>query len=457
VLAAAVFGRSKPGQGIWDIGRIVLVFALVVALLRQKAGVGAALVLAALALGTLFEVPWPRLCQTMTLGLLGAPDLLVFLRRAVVLCLIVAFINVLGLVLAESGGMRRLIAALGRLTRDVRFVAAMIPSAIGLLPMPGGAMLTAPFVEELGRQLGLDPEAKTVINYWYRHVWEYWWPMFPAVLLLLMPGYLPVEFSVWDLMKPGLILSLTAVSAGWFFLLRPVAAIRAPGGREHPLKDILSVVLTLWPLLVAIVVILLVHPPAQIRSAMLHWPAVGHLVRGFSRIEAWRDLVFPTTLLLLDCALILQHRLSRDQVVKIVRQAASPSMAFMIFAVYMLQAMFEVSGAASHLPATLKAYHIPTPLVLFFVPWTVGMLTGYTFAGVSTTFPLLHPFFLSAPHVVLAYSGAFLGVMMSPVHLCLILTREYFGADMAAVYARLARVYAVVLVVLAAFMWLTWR
>ena len=457
MLAAAVFGRRQPGQGLWDIARIVLVFALVVALLRQKAGVGAALVLAALVLGAVFAVPWPRLFQAMTLGLLGAPDLLVFLRRAVVLCLVVALINVLGLALAESGGMRRLIAALGRLTRDVRFVAAMIPSAIGLLPMPGGAMLTAPFVEELGRQLDLDPEAKTVINYWYRHTWEYWWPMFPAVLLLLAPGYVPVEFGLWDLMKPGLVLSLTALLAGWFFLLRPLAAKRAPGGQEHPLKDILAIVLTLWPLLVAIIVILLVHPPAGIRAVMLRWPVVGSLVGVFNRIEAWRDLVFPATLLLVDCVLILQHRLSKGQVVKIVRQAASTSMFAMIFAVYVLQAMFEVSGAASHLPATLKAHRIPTSLVLFFVPWIVGMLTGYTFAGVSTTFPLLRPLFLSAPHVVLAYTGAFLGVMMSPVHLCLILTRQYFGADMAGVYARLARMYAVVLIVLAGLVWLTWR
>ncbi len=456
VLAAAVFGRGESGQGLWDIARIALVFALVVALLRQKAGVGAALLLAALTLGTLFAVPYQRLFQTMTLGLLGERELLVFLRRAVVLCLVITFINVLGLILSESGGMRRLIASLGRLTRDVRFVAAMIPSAIGLLPMPGGAMITAPFVEELGHELGLDPEAKTAINYWFRHTWEFWWPMFPAVLLLLTPGYLPTDFSLWDLMKPGLILSLTALVAGWFFLLRPVAALRAQGESQHPLRDLLSVLATLWPLLVAVFVVLLVHPPQQIRAAMLPWPVVGHVMRAINRLESYRDLAFPATLLLLDCALIAQHRLSRAQVVKIVRRAASPSMIAMIFTVYMLQAMFDVSGAATHLPTILKAYHIPTPLVLFLVPWTVGMLTGYTFAGVSTTFPLLHPLFLSAPHVALAYTGAFLGVMMSPVHLCLILTTQYFGANMAIVYARLARMYAVVLVVLAALAWMTW-
>ena len=34
----------------------------------------------------------------------------------------------------------------------------------------------------------------------------------------------------------------------------------------------------------------------------------------------------------------------------------------------------------------------------------------------------------------MAYAGAFLGVLSSPVHLCLSLTREYFHAEWGKVY-----------------------
>ncbi|HTG80996.1 MAG TPA: DUF401 family protein [Geobacteraceae bacterium] len=39
--------------------------------------------------------------------------------------------------------------------------------------------------------------------------------------------------------------------------------------------------------------------------------------------------------------------------------------------------------------------------------------------------------------LALAFGSGFAGVMLSPVHLCLVLTREYFNADMARVYNRL--------------------
>jgi len=39
--------------------------------------------------------------------------------------------------------------------------------------------------------------------------------------------------------------------------------------------------------------------------------------------------------------------------------------------------------------------------------------------------------------LALAFGSGFAGVMLSPVHLCLVLTREYFEADLAKVYRRL--------------------
>jgi hypothetical protein len=40
--------------------------------------------------------------------------------------------------------------------------------------------------------------------------------------------------------------------------------------------------------------------------------------------------------------------------------------------------------------------------------------------------------------VALAYTGGFLGVLLSPLHLCFSLTRDYFGADWGPNYRWLA-------------------
>ena len=54
---------------------------------------------------------------------------------------------------------------------------------------------------------------------------------------------------------------------------------------------------------------------------------------------------------------------------------------------------------------------------------------------------------------MLAYAGGYAGVMLSPVHLCLVLTAEYFKADLGAVYREVVKpVLAVLLVAVFAYL-----
>jgi hypothetical protein len=68
-------------------------------------------------------------------------------------------------------------------------------------------------------------------------------------------------------------------------------------------------------------------------------------------------------------------------------------------------------------------------------------MTGLTVGFVGITFPLLLPLMgVAAPSpalVALAFGSGFAGVMLSPVHLCYVLTCDYFQADIARVYHRL--------------------
>ncbi|MCF6334926.1 MAG: DUF401 family protein, partial [Spirochaetales bacterium] len=55
---------------------------------------------------------------------------------------------------------------------------AILPAIIGLLPMPGGALFSAPLVDDCDEGAKIDPVLKTKINYWFRHIWEYTWPLY---------------------------------------------------------------------------------------------------------------------------------------------------------------------------------------------------------------------------------------------------------------------------------------
>jgi hypothetical protein len=64
-----------------------------------------------------------------------------------------------------------------------RAVAFAIPAAIGLLPMPGGAYISAVVVDPLCDKMWLKSRQKTFLNYWMRHIWIPVWPLFQGVLI----------------------------------------------------------------------------------------------------------------------------------------------------------------------------------------------------------------------------------------------------------------------------------
>ena len=67
-----------------------------------------------------------------------------------------------------------------------------IPIVIGLVPMPAGALVSATASKDIAKRTNLSPEESTFINYWFRHLWEYWWPLYPGVLMAIAITGLPM-------------------------------------------------------------------------------------------------------------------------------------------------------------------------------------------------------------------------------------------------------------------------
>jgi hypothetical protein len=149
--------------------QLILVFALIVFFLIRKWDLSYALLLGSVLLGLLFGQNLADLAQQGIATLLDAETLR--LMAAVLL------IMVLGELLKAIASMERLVRSLEALIEDNRLILPIVPALIGLLPMLGGAMFSAPLVEGIGTSLKLRPEQKTYINYWFRHIWEY---VFPA-------------------------------------------------------------------------------------------------------------------------------------------------------------------------------------------------------------------------------------------------------------------------------------
>jgi hypothetical protein len=67
------------------------------------------------------------------------------------------------------------------------------------------------------------------------------------------------------------------------------------------------------------------------------------------------------------------------------------------------------------------------------------MLTGVPSAIVGIGFPVLLPFIVTLGevnlnYVMFAFVGGYMGHMLSPMHLCLVVTSDYFKADKGKIY-----------------------
>ena len=85
--------------------------------------------------------------------------------------------------------------------------------------------------------------------------------------------------------------------------------------------------------------------------------------------------------------------------------------------------------------------NVPVTVPVFAVPFFAGLLSGLGTAAFAIGFPIVLPLIAQSPVdmglAAWAWAGGFLGVMVSPVHLCLALTRVYFQAEWGPVYRRI--------------------
>jgi len=118
---------------------------------------------------------------------------------------------ILAMFLAELygsvGASQKLIEGLTFFSPSV--AALLTPAIIGLLPMPGGAYVSAVILNELYETLRLSAESKTFINYWFRHIWITIWPLYQSVILA--SGLLGISIGKISILNLPIMLAATLV------------------------------------------------------------------------------------------------------------------------------------------------------------------------------------------------------------------------------------------------------
>lgn len=346
--------------------------------------------------------------------------------------------------LSAAGVLRDLVASLKpRLGR--RALIAVLPAVVGLLPMPGGALFSCPLIDDADGEKVLSQEMKTKINYWFRHVWEFWWPLYPGVLLAVAVSRMPV----WGLALLLFPLYLAAIAFGCVFLLRQVprekaagAPARAEDGERAPFLPLLFPILTI----VVVYAAILAFFPAVGRLSN-YLPMLLGVVAAFAVLQmqrpqsraAWRKVLCAPNWIALVVVVIMTR-------------------------VYGAFIEGELPGGGllmDGVRAELGAYGIPAVLLIALVPFVSGLTTGITIGYIGASFPVILPLAAEGmtgyfSTIVLGYGCGFLGMMLSPIHVCLIVTNQYYKTSLAGSLAGMLKPAAGLFCVVAAYAFLWW-
>ncbi|MBN1642794.1 MAG: DUF401 family protein [Anaerolineae bacterium] len=401
-----------------DLLKLGLILGLTIVLLIRRWDLGLILLIDTLLLALLYLYPPLDTLRSVLHGVI-APDTL-NLVGAVFLMLTLAE------VMRRTASMERMVGALQVVVPDSRIVLATIPALIGLMPMLGGAMFSAPMINGIGARLKISAERRTFVNYWFRHAMEYVWPLYTSVLLTAAL----LEVTPAAYIRVSYPLTLVALAGGvvWGLIGIPREARRADGPSHRAAwRDLF---LSVWPLLLVILLVVVLR--------------VNMLLSLFG--------VIAVTLAI--------YRIGPGQWLDLLKRSFPPRTFSAILGVMIFKQVIEDTGAVQRIPAALSDLGLPPLLVAFLVPHLIGLLTGTPPAAMALSIPIVLPLVDTPAYDYLAagvwmFVGAFSGVMLSPLHLCLALTREYFGAHWGILYRSIAPATATI--VIAALGLVLWR
>lgn len=332
--------------------------------------------------------------------------------------------------LTATGKMKRTIDALKEWFTSKKLLIGGLPALVGLLPMPGGALFSAPLVDSVDSHHELTSAHKAAINYWFRHVWEYWWPLYPGVLLAVKYSGLPIGVFFLAQMP----FTLAALAGGYFFILRGVKKDTSGGTRSARL-DMRSAGSTMVPIGLLVLVsvtgsMILPHFGVAAELASLTAMIAG-LVLGLVVIFNGNGAAFKTSLKMLrtkNTWFMMVLILGIQAFSGILKCPLDLQKYATLTLVSQMQNEFVVMG-------------IPVLLVMAIIPFISGAVTGVAFGFVGASFPIVfafighdQPMHVIIATTVFAYGCGYVGMILSPVHVCLVVTNEYFKTGLFSTY-----------------------
>lgn len=309
----------------------------------------------------------------------------------VLLALVVGVIPLIGGALEVSGQMDVMV-------RNIRIgqkaFLAFSPAFFGLLPMPGGALLSSPLVEKASDKTIKD-ETKVAINVWFRHILFLIYPLTPALIASAKIAELKDVYTVIPYLFPAFVFSIIL---GYYFWLKKLQGTIDYEGKFSARSLVL-------------IGIILIAPLADLFIKKVFDLPVQEIA----------------TLIGISISLILSMvlgRLDLKDLGRIGKKMRPWKFASIILGMFLFLNVFK----ASSIPERMREFNFPPQVLCVVFGFIFGVITGRIQVPFSIVVPIYLVKFDTISPIVFAitYFSIFLGYAISPIHPCVSVSVEYF-------------------------------
>ncbi|MBE3137333.1 MAG: DUF401 family protein [Thermoplasmata archaeon] len=390
---------------------VVIAFIVILILIRKKVNFGLSLFVGSLIVGVFsLEVITPiDIPKAMIEASFYSFEKQQIMTETLELALLMTLIFVLAKSMQETGAITKLIDSL-RTFFSKGGTLGVIPAVYGLMPVPGGALFSAPLIDKEGDKYKLQKDQKNFLNIWFRHVWFPIYPISAAMILICSIKFSGVPIQM--LILADLPAFIGVVLIGFIFLKRFTG--KTPHSKVTVVKDYRGLVYILPP-----IVPLLFYPLKFI---------------GLSETRCF--LIGVSFSLLLLYALI---NIDVTTYVTIIKKSLTWNLALAIFGIMILREMMKISQMHLLITETMQSLAFPALLIVILIPLLLGTLTGYNLGAIALSYPLVDPFFaFTGVNIIgltsLIFMSSLIGYLISPIHLCNVLSSEYLKTDTTRMY-----------------------
>lgn len=363
---------------------------LIVVLLRFKVLIGPAILSGGLLIWLFesrsFEKLWVAFTETLTM------------QRTWDLLLCLYFVMCLEVELRKSGSLHGMVVTLRNIFSSNKVTLAFMPAFLGLLPSLGGARFSAPIVQEASEGIAVDDEQKSAINLWFRHIFEFSNPLMPGVILAC--GIANV--SIGDLIDQVGWVTILCFVLGWIFLIVPLKITdpeKATNTQHDRTIDWKSLILAFGPIVTSFLLIV----AFDVQAALV----MGLVVVAFIPLYFW-----------------FKRPIS---VKSVFTESLDKKLFFNVVCILYFIQLLTVIGTLDEIVNVFNNSALPQAVIIACLSFIFGVMTGMGQGYIAIVMPivaLMAPGNIVLVGIAMVYGMA--GQMVTPTHLCILVTVEYF-------------------------------